>query len=108
MAAVIGAMITVAGSVPKYDVRSDLGSCDRGHRLFAYAYLYARPDLRRLEPLVTTVVDREDSDFWAILGYQAIGKLILFKGSGEVSPEIKRRLVDFCSKLPDGSDRSLS
>ena len=105
MTGVVGAMINVAGSILNCDIASDLESHDRGHRLFAYAYLYTRPDFGWLEGLVTAVVDREDTAFGQYWGIQAIGKLILFRGTGQVSPEIKRRLVDFSSKVPEVSDR---
>ena len=105
MTTVVGAMITVAGGTPDYDPTSDLDSRDGGHRLFAYAYLYARPDFNQLEVLVKSVVDSKNRPFEQYWGIQAIGRLLLCRGAGRVSPEIKASLIEFFSRLPEESDR---
>ncbi len=63
MTAIVRKMIELAPSLQDFDVAETLISPQRGRRLAAYAYLYARPDFQFIEPLVTSVTKLEDKPF---------------------------------------------
>lgn len=79
---------------------------DRGKRLSAYAYLWARPAYARLESLVDSVIKIEDKPFGQYWGIQAIGKVI---GSRPPKAKVDLRILStlrgFLSQLQPGTDR---
>jgi hypothetical protein len=103
MTDVVRRMIDLARSTESFDIAEGLRNDNRGMRLFAYAYLYARPDPKFLLPLVGTVTAKEDKPFGQYWGLQAIGRVM--SNVDRVSPEIKSKLQAFGARLPAGTDR---
>jgi len=103
MTSVVRKMIASAPGLPNFDVEAQLEG-DGGRRLFAYAYLYALPDLHCLKALVHSLVYVEDTPFGQYWGIEALGKL-LGKADGALSPSIMDELRDFLHRLGRGTDR---
>jgi hypothetical protein len=97
-------MIEVAKSTDRFDVMPALQSSDRGLRLFAYAYLYARPDAAYLNDLVDSVVEKEDKPFGQYWGLQSIGRL-LSSAAVEMPLAVRVKLERFLTRVPAGTDR---
>jgi hypothetical protein len=104
MTSVVRRMIEAASSVQEFDVDAALQEANRGLRLFAYAYLYARPDPRWLSPLVASVTIKEDKPFGQYWGLQAIGR-VQANAAPNVLREAKDKLLAFGAKVPPGTDR---
>jgi hypothetical protein len=97
-------MIEVAKGTDHFDVKPALQSSDRGQRLFAYAYLYARPDAAYLIELVNSVVEKEDKPFGQYWGLQSIGRL-LSSVAVEMPLDVRVKLERFLTRVPAGTDR---
>lgn len=95
-------MMDVARRLESFDIASALRDHSRGMRLFAYAYLYARPDVRFLSDLVESVT-AEDKPFGQYWGLQSIGRVM--SNVEHVSPEIMTKLQMLGARLPRGTDR---
>ncbi|MNB83026.1 hypothetical protein D3C76_341000 [compost metagenome] len=105
MTAVVRAMIDLASSLPELDVVPLLRSKDSGQRLAAYAYLYAAPNSRHLEALVSSVTALEDKPFGQYWGLQAVGRNLETGIGDSTSKAIRQDLVAFAVRVPRGSDR---
>jgi hypothetical protein len=103
MTNVVSRMIESSRGIEAFDVNSALAGASRGIRLFAYAYLYVRPDAQFLTTLVEAVTSKEDTPFGQYWGLQALGRVI--PKVPQVPPEIKSKLQKFGAKLPRGTDR---
>ena len=79
---------------------------DRGKRLSAYAYLWARPDYARLESLVDSVMKIEDKPFGQYWGIQAMGRVIASRPPRtKIDLRVLGKLRSFLSQLQPGTDR---
>lgn len=105
MTSVVQRMISLAPTLNAFDVESYLKDADMGKRLFAYVYLYTRPDFHQLARLVESVCRIEDKAFGHYWGIQAIERVIGARGSVKVDPAIVQKLKDFLSQLGPGTDR---
>jgi len=104
MTEVVGEMIDLAHSVPRATVIPLLMGDDNGKRLFAYAYIYARPDPQALPDLVRSVTGTEKQPFGQYWGIQAIGRVIQ-SAPDSANLQIRKSLRDFLTKLKKGTDR---
>jgi hypothetical protein len=73
-------------------------------RLFAYAYLYTRPDEQFLAPLVEAISSKEEVPFNQYWGLQSIGRVVA--KAEHMPPEIKDRLRAFGATLEPDTDRA--
>jgi hypothetical protein len=105
MTDVVRKMIDLAPLLAQFDVAGYLGSEDRGRRLAAYAYLYARPDYNFLDELVESVTNREDKPFGQYWGLQSISRNLAYRGRQTVPAGVVARLKSFAESLPRGTDR---
>lgn len=105
MTAVVQQMIDLAARAMLFDATTALRDANRGVRLFAYAYLYRRPDSGMLLPLIDSVTVVEDRPFGQYWGLQAIA-CVLAEAPRELLPQVRMRLLTFAAKLPAGTDRA--
>ncbi|MES1240847.1 MAG: hypothetical protein ABUT39_04450 [Acidobacteriota bacterium] len=103
MTDVVQRMISVARQSPSLKVTDSLRNDSAGMRLFAYAYLYARPDAQLLLPLVEAVTDKEDQPFGQYWGLQAIGRVMA--GATQIPLIVKSKLQTLGARLQPGTDR---
>jgi hypothetical protein len=107
MTAVVGNMISLAPELQWFDVEGALAERkNRGRRLAAYTYLYARPDFGLLDKLVESVTVIEDKPFGQYWGIKAIGRVV----SGHAVKEIDSALIGaleafLLRRLKIGTDR---
>lgn len=104
MTDVVGEMIDLASSVPSATAIPLLNDQDEGKRLFAYAYIYARPEPQVLADLVRSITEREKQPFGQYWGIQAIGRVIQ-SAPGSADSQIQNILRGFLTKLQKGTDR---
>jgi hypothetical protein len=100
---VVRRMIDVARRAESFNIAEVLRDRSPGMRLFAYVYLYVRPDPQFLLPLVEAVTAKEDRPFGQYWGLQSIGRVM--SNAAHVPPEIKNRLQAFGARLRPGTDR---
>lgn len=105
MTEVVGKMIALVPQLNSFDVRRALQETDRGKRLAAYAFLYARPNPDLLEELVTSLIRREDKPFGQYWALRAIGAILGHLGGTGVDATVITQLRDFLAQLPRGTDR---
>lgn len=105
MTAVVRQMTELAPSLQSFDVAAALVSHERGQRLGAYAYLYARPDARYIEPLVASVTKIEDKPFGQYWGLQAISRILTVSQGVVVSEDARLQLRQYAARVPRGTDR---
>jgi hypothetical protein len=105
MTAIVRKMIELTPSLQKFDVAKALMSNDRGERLAAYAFLYARPNLQFIEHLVTSVTRLEDKPFGQYWGLQAISRVVTSRESVSVPDAARLQLRQYAQALPRGTDR---
>jgi hypothetical protein len=104
MTDVVGEMIALAPTFPTENVAPFLSDKDGGKRLFAYAYLYARPNPQHLADLVHSVTEIENKPFGQYWGIQAIGRVIQ-ANPDSVDTQIRNTLRKFLGTLEKGTDR---
>lgn len=105
MTSVVRRMIDHAGQVHEFDLDTALHEAGRGLGLFAYVYLYVRPDPEWIIPLVESVTQKEDKPFGQYWGLQAIGRVQAKVAAPGVIRSVKDRLLSFKTKIPAGTDR---
>lgn len=105
MTSIVRQMIDLTPRLQNCDVEAGLKDSDRGKRLGAYAYLYARPDFSKLDKLVLSVTQIEDKPFGQYWGLQSIGKVIGSRNGQKISTKIVQQLREFLAKLQPGTDR---
>jgi hypothetical protein len=96
-------MIELARRIESFDTHEALKSGDRGTRLFAYVFLYTKPDPHDLSALVESVTRREDKPFGQYWGLQAIGRTLT--QTTAVPTDVVRKLREFSSIIQPGTDR---
>jgi hypothetical protein len=105
MTAIVRKMIELAPSLQNCDVAKALMSNEDGERLAAYAYLYARPDIQLIGPLVTSVTRLEDKPFGQYWGLQAISRVLTSREGVSVPDAARLQLRQFAQMVPRGTDR---
>jgi hypothetical protein len=106
MSSIVGKMVAISSRMSAFDPLPNLSSADAGTRLTAYAYLYAKPNPVALDQLVNTVCGIENTPFGQYWGIRAITRTLeALNDPTTVSTSVKRRLADFCKRLPNGTDR---
>jgi hypothetical protein len=101
---VVRRMIEVARGIEAFDIGDALRAESRGIRLFAYVYLYTRPEAQFLSQVVESVTAKEDTTFGQYWGIQAVGRVM--SSTTDVPQAVKTKLHAFEAKLPAGSDRA--
>ncbi len=105
MTALVSKMVANAPNLADYDVEDALKGEDRGSRLAAYAYLYARPAFEQLEALVSSVT-REDKPFNEYWGIRAIDKVLADRPpDANIDMTITKLRKHLNNKLHPGTDR---
>jgi hypothetical protein len=105
MTKVVSEMIKIAPALESFDVAATLKQQNRGQRLSAYAFLYARPDWKFLDNLVSSVVEIEDKPFGQYWGILAIQRVIGSQAEQRVPEVVVRKLSALGKKLEPGTDR---
>jgi hypothetical protein len=106
MTAVVRSMMEVARSVDRpYATADALRSSDPGTRLFAYAYLNARPEGAPIADLVESLTRAEDKPFGQYWGILALGEVIRATSPAQIGAAELSMLRDFKKKLEPGTDR---
>ncbi len=100
-------MIDASHENPTWDVGANLQHADRGWRLMAYAFAYARPDFSLFVPLVASACDFTDDNkpfgqYWSIL---AIERMLGVRQQAGVGHREWTRLNDLYRWLIPGTDR---
>lgn len=105
MTTIVSKMIAALTDVElrDFDLSDEMRSGDRGHRLTAYAYLYANPDPRRTQELVDAArsEDKPFGQYWALL---ALGRLVDLNPSS-LDRNSERELEQLQRTVGYGSDR---
>jgi hypothetical protein len=104
MTKVVSRMVEVARRTQSFDLITSLASKNRGARLFAYAFLYERPDGALLLPLVDSVTRVEDKPFGQYWGLQTLKKVLPLAPTDK-QREAKESLRVFSQRIPSGTDR---
>ena len=106
MSNIFGKMVAVCSEIKDLPVDDYISSPDQGRRLAGYAYLYAKPDPRMLDSLVTTLTsgieNKPFGQYWAI---RAIGRISENLSSDQISEDTIERLKRFLKTLRRGTDR---
>lgn len=107
MTEIVTRMVDAAHQNPAWDVPANLRHADRGWRLMAYAFAYARPDFALLEPLVASACDFTDDNqpfgqYWSIL---AIQRVLGIRGRKPVPVRERTRLEALYRWFVPGTDR---
>ena len=102
---IVAQMVALAREMPDYPWQEALSSDDRGRRVAAYAWLYARPDADASRLLVRTLTTaREDTDFGQYWNLQALQQCLQLADpdtAATLKPELKR----FLPSLPPNNPR---
>jgi len=107
MASVVKRMIQLAHDNAKWNVLKHLEHSERGWRLMAYAWLYARSELRFLSPLTENAYRLRDDNkpfgqYWSIL---AIERVLSTRGNQPVPDDVINTLRSFLAWVEPGTDR---
>ena len=107
MTAIVNRIIELAPHAHDFDLAEALEHKSGGARLVAYGLLFNAPSVPLLEPLVFSVINFEDKPFGQYWGLRAITRTMdLFLNSSASPPsQVMRRLLEFESRIPPGSDR---
>ena len=102
---IVAQMVALAREMPDYPWQEALSSDDRGRRVAAYAWLYARPNAdasRLLVRILTTA--REDTDFGQYWNLQALQRCLQL-ADPDTAATLKPELGRFLPRLPPNSPR---
>ncbi|MBC6989387.1 hypothetical protein [Hymenobacter sp. BT491] len=105
MTSIVRQMTNLAPELHDYDVPNALNNEDRGIRLTAYAYLFARPEFSQLANLINSLILVEDKPFGQYWAIQALGKLIANRLDHSIDNTLVNRLKSFQASLQVGTDR---
>ena len=104
MTGVVQRMIALAPQLDAFDWTRNLYAADRGERLAAYAYLYARPDPAAARPLLESVTKVEDKPFGQYWGIKAM-RQVLPRADQETKRVARPTLQAFARSFRPGTDR---
>jgi len=102
---IVAQMVTLARKMPDYPWQEALSSDDRGRRVAAYAWLYARPDAdasRSLARALTT--GQEDTDFGQYWNLQALQRCLQL-ADPDTAATLKPELERFLPSMPPNNPR---
>jgi len=105
MAKIVSRMIKIVPLLTGYDVDAALRQSNGGKRLGAYAFLYARPDLKFLDALVSSVTSTEDTAFGQYWGILSIQRVAGVQAGQPIPAATFAKLSAFSQKLQRGTDR---
>lgn len=101
----VAQMVALAREMPDYPWREALSSDDRGGRVAAYAWLYARPNADASQLLVRTLTTaREDTDFGQYWNLQALQQCLQL-ADPDMASTLKPELERFLPSLPPNNPR---
>jgi hypothetical protein len=102
---IVAQMVALSRQLPDYPWQEALSSADRGRRVAAYAWLYAKPDADASRLLVHTLTTgREDTDFGQYWNLQALQRCLPLADPDTVAtltPQLER----FLPALPENQPR---
>lgn len=102
---IVAQMVALSREMPDYPWQEALSSDDRGRRVAAYAWLYAKPDADASRLLVRTLTTgREDTDFGQYWNLQALQRCLPLADpdtAATLTPELER----FLRTLPADNPR---
>lgn len=102
---IVAQMVTLAREMPDYPWQEALSSDDRGRRVAAYAWLYARPDADASQLLARTLTTRrEDTDFGQYWNVQALQRCLQL-ADPDTAATLKPELERFLPSLPPNNPR---
>jgi hypothetical protein len=111
MEQIVAKMVKAAKEDEGFEVDRRLNDSDKGWRLFAYAFLIARPDFDRFPLLVKSSfgfigleADKNQpfGEYWSIRAMQAVAAT---RGTREVDEKTRRILVTHYQQIRPGTDR---
>jgi len=105
MTQAVSKMIALAPLLTNYAIGGELRQKDRGRRLGAYVFLYCRPNQERLDELISSVVQVEDTPFGQYWGIQALQHLVSGVTDQHIIEQAKHRLQPLLASLQPGTDR---
>ena len=101
----VGQMAALAREMPDYPWQEALSSDDRGRRVAAYAWLYARPTADASQLLTQTLTTgREDTDFGQYWNLQALQRCLQL-ADPDTAAALKPGLERFLPSLPPSNPR---
>ena len=102
---IVAQMVALARKMPDYPWQEALSSDDRGRRVAAYAWLYARPDASASRLLARTLTTaREDTDFGQYWNVQALQRCLQL-ADPDTAATLKSELERFLPRLPPNNPR---
>lgn len=102
---IVAQMVALAREMPDYPWQEALSSDDRGRRVAAYAWLYARPDADASRLLARTLTTRrEDTDFGQYWNLQALQRCLQL-ADPDTAATLKPELERFLPSLPPNNPR---
>jgi murein L,D-transpeptidase YcbB/YkuD len=102
---VVAQLVALASKMPDYPWQEALSSDDRGRRVAAYAWLYARPDADASRLLAQTLTTgHEDTDFGQYWDLQALQRCLQL-ADPHTAATLKPQLERFLPSLPPNNPR---
>jgi murein L,D-transpeptidase YcbB/YkuD len=102
---IVAQMVALAREMPDYSWQEALSSDDRGRRVAAYAWLYARPDAGATRSLAQTLTTGyEDTDFGQYWNLQALERCLQL-ADPDTAATLKPELERFLPSLPPNNPR---
>jgi hypothetical protein len=102
---IVAQMVALAREMPDYAWQQALSSDDRGRRVAAYAWLYARPDADASRLLARTLTTGyEDTDFGQYWNLQALQRCLQL-ADPDTAATLKPELERFLPSLPPNNPR---
>lgn len=107
MTSIVHRMKSHLENIESFDLVKHLNNNDRGLRLAAYAYLYARPDPSAASALVDGLLEKEDKPFgqyWALLALERLCQ----RDPTALDHGTRMRLESYLQDLPPRTDRAVT
>jgi hypothetical protein len=102
---IVAQLVALAREIPDYPWQEAVSSNDRGRRVAAYAWLYARPDADASPLLARTLTSsREDTDFGQYWNLQALQRCLQL-ADPDTAARLKPELEGFLPSLPPNNPR---
>jgi hypothetical protein len=102
---IVAQLVALAREMPDYPWQEAVSSDDRGRRVAAYAWLYARPDAGASRLLARTLTSaREDTDFGQYWNLQALQRCLQL-ADPDTAATVKPELERFLPSLPPDNPR---
>jgi hypothetical protein len=102
---IVAQLVALAREIPDYPWQEAVSSDDRGRRVAAYAWLYARPNADACRLLARTLTSvREDTDFGQYWNLQALQRCLQL-ADPDTAATLKPELERFLPSLPPNNPR---